>query len=167
MRQTLWLLGALLSSAVAMADTVYLIDSAHPSAQSRAPKNTVMAASMAPQAQQMPAATTQWLQQHFASPLASYKVDADERGVVVFETELRDGSEVDVDGQGQWRKVERRHGVAATLLPPAVQQYLHQHHPKQRIVQIERDDDDGHIEVDLQRGTELKFDATGRLMQAK
>ena len=167
MRQTVWLLSVLLTSAVAMADTVYLLDSAHPSAQSRAPKNSVQAAHLAPAAQQLPAAQAQWLQQQFASPLASYKIDRDERGVVVFETELRDGSEVDVDEHGVWRKVERRQGVAASLLPSAAQQYLQQYYPKQRIIQIERDDDDGHIEVDLQRGTELKFDATGRLLQAK
>jgi hypothetical protein len=125
---------------------VYLLDSAHPSGQSLAPKNTVVAASQAPVAQRLPAAQATWLQQNFTSPLASYKIDRDDRGVVVYETELRDGSEVDVDAKGVWRKVERRQA---------------------RITQIERDDDKGHIEVDVSPNTEIKFDAAGRLLKVK
>ena len=161
MRQILLGMTVLLGSSLAMADTVYLLDSAHPSGQSLAPKNTVVAASQAPAAQ------ATWLQQNFTSPLASYKIDRDDRGVVVYETELRDGSEVDVDAKGVWRKVERRQGVAASLLPQAAQQYLKQHHPQARITQIERDDDKGHIEVDVSPNTEIKFDAAGRLLKVK
>ena len=161
MRQILLGMTVLLGSSLAMADTVYLLDSAHPSGQSLAPKNTVVAASQAPAAQ------ATWLQQNFTSPLASYKIDRDDRGVVVYETELRDGSEVDVDAKGVWRKVERRQGVATSLLPQAAQQYLHQHHPQARITQIERDDDKGHIEVDVSPNTEIKFDAAGRLLKVK
>ena len=161
MRQILLGMTVLLGSSLAMADTVYLLDSAHPSGQSLAPKNTVVAASQAPAAQ------ATWLQQNFTSPLASYKIDRDDRGVVVYETELRDGSEVDVDAKGVWRKVERRQGVAASLLPQAAQQYLQQHHPQARITQIERDDDKGHIEVDVSPNTEIKFDAAGRLLKVK
>ena len=161
MRQILLGMTVLLGSSLAMADTVYLLDSAHPSGQSLAPKNTVVAASQAPAAQ------ATWLQQNFTSPLASYKIDRDDRGVVVYETELRDGSEVDVDAKGVWRKVERHQGVATSLLPQAAQQYLHQHHPQARITQIERDDDKGHIEVDVSPNTEIKFDAAGRLLKVK
>ena len=167
MRKILLGMTVLLGSSLAMADTVYLLDSAHPSSQSLAPKNTVVAASQAPVAQRLPAAQATWLKQHFASPLASYKIDRDDRGVVVYETELRDGSEVDVDAKGVWRKVERRQGVAASLLPQAAQQYLQQHHPQARITQIERDDDKGHIEVDVSPNTEIKFDAAGRLLKVK
>ena len=161
MRKILLGMAVLLGSSLAMADTVYLLDSAHPSGQSLAPKNTVVAASQAPAAQ------ATWLQQNFTSPLASYKIDRDDRGVVVYETELRDGSEVDVDAKGVWRKVERHQGVATSLLPQAAQQYLHQHHPQARITQIERDDDKGHIEVDVSPNTEIKFDAAGRLLKVK
>ena len=161
MRKILLGMTVLLGSSLAMADTVYLLDSAHPSGQSLAPKNTVVAASQAPAAQ------ATWLQQNFTSPLASYKIDRDDRGVVVYETELRDGSEVDVDAKGVWRKVERRQGVAASLLPQVAQQYLKQHHPQARITQIERDDDKGHIEVDVSPNTEIKFDAAGRLLKVK
>ncbi len=167
MRKTVFWVAALLGSSLAMADTVYLVDSAHPSGQSQAPKNTVVAASQAPVAKRLPAAQAAWLQQHFTSPLASYKTDRDDRGVVVYETELRDGTEVDVDAKSVWRKVERRQGVAANLLPQAAQQYLKQHYPQARITQMERDDGKGHIEVDLSQGTEIKFDAAGQVLKVK
>ena len=160
-------MAVLMGSSLTMADTVYLIDSAYPSSQSLAPKNTVVAASQAPAAQRLLAAQATWLQQHFNSPLASYKTDRDYRGVVVYETELRDGTEVDVDAKSVWRKVERRQGVAANLLPQAVQQYLKQHYPQARITQIERDDGKGHIEVDFSQGTEIKFDAAGQVLKVK
>ena len=167
MRKILLGMTVLLGSSLAMADTVYLLDSAHPSGQSLAPKNTVVAASQAPVAQRLPAAQATWLQQNFTSPLASYKTDRDDRGVVVYETELRDGTEVDVDAKSVWRKVERRQGVAANLLPQAAQQYLKQHYPQARITQMERDDGKGHIEVDLSQGTEIKFDAAGQVLKVK
>lgn len=166
MRQLILLAAGLAFSTAALADTVYLLDSKHPSGQSRAHKNTVVAAQNAPASDQLPGAQATWLQQQFASPLASYKLDQDKQGNTVYETELRDGAEVDVAADGQWRKIERRQGIAASLLPQPAQQYLKQHYPSRTIVQLERDED-GNIEVGLNRGTEIEFDGQGQWVKLK
>lgn len=113
---------------------------------------------------ELPAASQQFLDQHFKNLEVSYaKVDEevmDKDYKVVFVN----GVKVEFGKDGQWKEVDCKYGeVPAAVVPKQIADYVAKHFPGRKITKIDRDRRD--YEVDLDNGVDLKFDLQFRMIK--
>ena len=91
-------------------------------------------------ADQLPAAATQFIQQHFADKaIALVEMDRNRHGIE-YEVKLNDGTDIDFDGEGAWTKVDCQYqAVPEAIVPAAIVTYVKANYPDQPIVQIDKE----------------------------
>ena len=116
------------------------------------------------QVTEMPKAAQEFIKSHFANQsVAMAKVETefmDKSYDVIF----TNGDKVEFDKKGKWTNVDCKHTqVPVAIIPNAIQQYVGQHYPDAKVVQIELTDRKGY-DVDLNNGFDLEFDKKFRVV---
>ena len=116
------------------------------------------------QVTEMPKAAQEFIKSHFANQsVAVAKVETefmDKSYDVIF----TNGDKVEFDKKGKWTNVDCKHTqVPVAIIPNAIQQYVGQHYPDAKVVQIELTDRKGY-DVDLNNGFDLEFDKKFRVV---
>lgn len=73
-----------------------------------------------------------------------------------YEVVLADGSKLEFTSKGEWKEVDCRYDeVPASIVPPAIKEYVNSNYPGEKILKIERDR--GYYELKLSNRYELTF----------
>ena len=81
-----------------------------------------------------------------------------------YEVRMADGTKVEFDANGIWKKVSVAHGaVPAALVPEAIAKLLATNYPNAKIVQLEKRGSG--YEIELSDDREMLFDASGNLIK--
>ncbi|MCQ2153558.1 MAG: PepSY-like domain-containing protein [Bacteroidales bacterium] len=107
--------------------------------------------------QGLPDAGQQLLNTHFAGMTASYIVKETDFADVDYDIRLENGTEIDLDDDGNWTKIDcRRNAVPEGLVPAEILSKVKETFPGAFIVEIERERRG--FDVELNNGLEVKFD---------
>lgn len=81
-----------------------------------------------------------------------------------YEVKLSDGTEIEFDYNGKWKKIEaKRNTVPVALLPAPIAAHILRQHATQNIVQAEKKS--WGYEVELRNGAELEFNRKGQYLR--
>ena len=76
-----------------------------------------------------------------------------------YDVRLADGTHIEFRKNGEWKQVENRgEGVADSIIPAKIADYLTTNYPNNFVIDIERD---RHFDVELNNGLELEFGLDG------
>lgn len=107
--------------------------------------------------EQLPDTSFTFLEQFFPGIEVVYAEKDEDDGIITYELTLADGTEIEVDANGNWIEIECfRRALPDGIVPQPIVDYVAQNYPNGVIVTIERDDNG--YEIELRDGTELKFD---------
>ncbi len=110
---------------------------------------------------QLPQAAQQFIKNYFPNETVTFaSVDKE-----VFESQydvyLSNGTELEFDGDGQWKEVNcKTSSIPAGIVPQKIEEYVLQYHSDLQIVKISRDNREYEIEL-YPGGLELVFDLNG------
>ena len=92
------------------------------------------------------------------------KIDRKAFGGSEYDVILNDGTEIEFDGDGQWKEIDcGASAVPNGLILKPISQYVGKNFPGSKIVKIERNRND--YDVELSSGIELKFGRDGRFIR--
>lgn len=112
---------------------------------------------------QLPKASINFLNDHFANVEVIYATVEREMLDTDYEVRLADGTTLDFDGRGNWTEISnKRSGVASTILPSAVGEYTSAQYPGEKFIKVERNRHG--YEVKLTNGLELHFTNDGKMI---
>lgn len=107
--------------------------------------------------EQLPDTSSTFVEQFFPGIEVVYAEKDEDDGIITYELTLADGTEIEVDANGNWIEIECfRRALPDEIVPQPIVDYVAQNYPNGVIVTIERDDNG--YEIELRDGTELKFD---------
>lgn len=107
--------------------------------------------------EQLPDRSSTFVEQFFPGIEVVYAEKDEDDGIITYELTLADGTEIEVDANGNWIEIECfRRALPDGIVPQPIVDYVAQNYPNGVIVTIERDDNG--YEIELRDGTELKFD---------
>ena len=107
--------------------------------------------------EQLPDTSFTFVEQFFPGIEVVYAEKDEDDGIITYELTLADGTEIEVDANGNWIEIECfRSALPDGIVPQPIVDYVAQNYPNGVIVTIERDDNG--YEIELRDGTELKFD---------
>jgi len=92
------------------------------------------------------------------------KVDHNLLGVNDYEVVLNNGTEIEFTKNGEWKEVDCGHqAVPQTFIINPIKTFISKNHKGRTVVKIDKDDKC--YEVELNDGTELKFDRAGNFIK--
>lgn len=107
--------------------------------------------------EQLPDTSSTFVEQFFPGIEVVYAEKDEDDGIITYELTLADGTEIEVDANGNWIEIECfRRALPDGIVSQPIVDYVAQNYPNGVIVTIERDDNG--YEIELRDGTELKFD---------
>ena len=107
--------------------------------------------------EQLPDTSSTFVEQFFPGIEVVYAEKDEDDGIITYELTLADGTEIEVDANGNWIEIECfRRALPDGIVPQPIVDYVAQNYPNGVIVTIERDDNG--YEIELRDGTELEFD---------
>lgn len=110
----------------------------------------------------LPAAGQQFLNNNFANNVVSYIIKERELIGTEYEIKFQDGVEIDLDGDGLWKKVDCGRGpVPEAIIPAEILAKINQSFPGNFVVEIKKEWKG--YEVELSSGMDLKFDSKFRM----
>lgn len=105
----------------------------------------------------LPAAAQNFVKEYFAKNKVSYVKEERDFLEKNFEIVFTDGTKVEFLKNGKWKEVDCRYSeVPAGIVPEAIRNYVAEHYPGEKILQIDRDRND--YELRLSNRLELTFD---------
>lgn len=108
----------------------------------------------------LPANAQAFLTQNFSDSPVSYAV----KEFNEYDVTLANGTEIEFNGKGEWKKVDMNHGIVPSAvvatLPPSINSFLTASFPDIPIEQIEKDFCPAY-KVELSNGLELEFNSKG------
>lgn len=109
--------------------------------------------------EELPTIAQIFLRTHFGDLTVSYiEQETKLTGVRSYEVKYTDLSEVELNGRGEWKKVERENvAVPDRIIPEKIRQFVQKNHVENFVKSIEKDHHG--YELELNSGLELKFDA--------
>lgn len=112
-------------------------------------------------AQELPAPARKMISEHFNTAISHFKIDKEFASGTEYEVVLDDGTEIDIDGKGNWKSIETANSKAipASILPKMIHEYVAQHHQGASVVGIEKKKNG--YEVELSNGLEINFNKDG------
>lgn len=85
-------------------------------------------------------------------------------GVKDYEVILNDGTEIEFNKEGEWKEVDCGHrAVPQEFVINPIRSFLQKNHKGKTVVKIDKDSND--YDVELNDGTELKFDRSGKFLR--
>lgn len=113
--------------------------------------------------EQLPAEGRAFIAKHFPGLKVSYAKEETDWFDRNYDVIFVDGSKVEFDKRGRWKKVDCERGrIPETVIPTAIREQVKRHHGDRPVVEIERDDKGWEVKLDT--GLELKFDSRFRLV---
>lgn len=110
----------------------------------------------------IPAAGQQFLSSHFADNVVSYIIKERELIGTEYEVKFQNGVEIDLDGDGIWKKIDCGRGpVPEAVIPAEILTKINQTFPGNFVVEIKKEWKG--YEVELSSGMDLKFDSKFRM----
>ncbi len=113
----------------------------------------------------LPAQAQQTLKKNF--PKASVNrvvVDQNLFGTKDYEVVLSNGAEIEFNKDGEWKEVDCGHqAVPQGFVLAPIRTYIQKNHKNKSIVKIDKESND--YDVELNDGTELKFDRAGNFLR--
>ena len=108
--------------------------------------------------EQLPKASQQFLSLHFSKITVLSVIKEIEAFKVEYEVHLQNGTKIDFDSKGEWKKVDALAGtlVPDGIVPEPIKTKVNTSFPGAGIEEIEREH--GRYEVKLNNGIELHFD---------
>lgn len=105
----------------------------------------------------LPAAAQNFVKEYFAKNKVSYVKEERDFLEKNYEIVFTDGTKVEFLKNGKWKEVDCRYSeVPAGIVPEAIRNYVAEHYPGEKILQIDRDRND--YELRLSNRLELTFD---------
>ncbi|MBD5356090.1 MAG: hypothetical protein HDR88_03675 [Bacteroides sp.] len=116
---------------------------------------------------ELPKAAQTFLSKHFPGDEVLKAEKEQGRRGMEYEVDLKSGTEVDFQENGDWKEVKAARGnaVPETIIPAAIAKYVSTNFNGQSIVEISRKR--GGYEVELSNGTELKLTEDAKPMPAR
>lgn len=113
----------------------------------------------------LPQAAQTTLAKNFKAKMSLIKIDKTLGRIDDYEVILTDGTEVEFDDKGNWKKIETPNdkSVPASLLPQAMKEYVSKNHKGANIVGVEKERNK--YEVELSNGLDLIFDLNGNFVK--
>ncbi|MFR9502889.1 MAG: PepSY-like domain-containing protein [Rikenellaceae bacterium] len=115
--------------------------------------------------QALPKLAQTFISTHYAADKVS--IATMERGM--FDTDykviLTSGVKIEFDQRGNWTEIEgkRNSEVPMAVVPSEIVNHVSQNFPANKIMQIDRDK--RYVDIELDNGLELKFNAAGKLIE--
>lgn len=112
---------------------------------------------------QLPSKAQNLITKYFADLTILYATYDREVGDNKYEVVFSDGTQIEFNRRGEWRKIDRDRGasVPSSLIPKAIIAYVEAHFPAMAVEEI--DFDSREYEVKLSGDVELTFDRKGKL----
>lgn len=113
----------------------------------------------------LPQAAQTVLSKNFKAELSLIKIDKTLGRIDDYEVILTDGTEVEFDSKGNWKKIEtpNNKNVPSALLPKTLTDYVSKNHKKAKIVGVEKERNK--YEVELNNGIDMIFDLNGNFIK--
>lgn len=113
----------------------------------------------------LPQAAQTVLSKNFKAKMSLIKIDKTLGRIDDYEVILTDGTEVEFDSKGNWKKIETPNdkNVPSELLPKALTDYVSKNHKKAKIVGVEKERNK--YEVELSNGIDMIFDLNGNFIK--
>lgn len=114
---------------------------------------------------QLPEAARVLIQKHFQKYKIAYiKIDNEPFGKKEYDVLFKGGQEIAFSQNGMWEDIDcKRDTVPAALVPQYVRDYVKKEYPDAFVNKIERKRRGG-VEIDLNNGFSLEFNAKGKLV---
>lgn len=105
---------------------------------------------------QLPVAAQQLLKKHFAGKKVALAKMESGLFYTDYDVIFTNGDKIEFNGKGEWTEVKcKSAAVPAGIVPARIAAYVRQNYPDNRILKIEKDDDE--YEVNLSSGIEITF----------
>ena len=141
---------------------VVLMDNGSPKTINLDSNETIIAAN------NLPTNAQNFVTQNFGNVEFQYAVKEVEHNIPSFKIQLKDGTKIEFDENGEWEEVKNdlRKGIPTKFFPENIKKYLEKNYAKIDAKSIEKDVKDREIKVDLlQNNVDLKFDLDGNFIK--
>ena len=114
--------------------------------------------------QQIPAAAQSFINQYFPGmDVVLVEMDDDDEGKE-YSVWLNDGTKVEFDLQGEWKRVGRKKtGVPVKLIPPTITEYVKAHYPADVVSKLSKKPYG--YKIELSNDMDLRFDTQGKFLE--
>lgn len=113
---------------------------------------------------ELPAVAQAFIKEHFSGQdVTTINVEKDLTGTE-YDVVLSGGVKIEFDGKGNWEEIDANTtALPATVVPPAISDYVSNNYAGKAIVQIDKDRKG--FDVELADDTELEFDTNGKFIR--
>lgn len=113
----------------------------------------------------IPPRSKAFINQHFPhSSVVLVEIDDDDDDGKEYSVLLNDGTKVEFDMQGNWKRIGRnKTGVPSSLIPPAISQYLKIHFPEDVVTKLSKKPYG--FKIELSNDMDVRFNPEGQFME--
>lgn len=113
----------------------------------------------------IPASSKAFIDQYFPeSSVVLVEMDTDDDGGKEYSVCLNDGTKIEFDMQGNWKRVGRKKtGVPSTLVPPPIWEYAKAHYPKDVITKLSKKPYG--YKIELSNDEDMRFTPQGQFIE--
>ena len=113
---------------------------------------------------EMPQQAQQLIEQHFSKADVSLVMQERDGLSLEYEVRFNDGTKVEFDTQGEWKRVGRKKtGVPVKLIPPAITQYVKANYPDDVVSKLSRKPYG--YKIELSSDKDLRFNPQGQFIE--
>ena len=113
----------------------------------------------------IPASSKAFIEQYFPKmSVVLVEMDDDDEGGKEYSVYLNDGTKIEFDMQGEWKRIGRnKTGVPSTLVPPAIWKYATTHYPEDVITKLSKKPYD--YKIELSNDEDMRFTPQGQFIE--
>ena len=113
----------------------------------------------------IPASSKAFIEQYFPKmSVVLVEMDDDDEGGKEYSVYLNDGTKIEFDMQGEWKRIGRnKTGVPATLVPPAIWKYATTHYPEDVITKLSKKPYG--YKIELSNDEDMRFTPQGQFIE--
>jgi hypothetical protein len=113
----------------------------------------------------IPATSKAFIDQYFPeSSVVLVEMDTDDDGGKEYSVCLNDGTKIEFDMQGDWKRVGRKKtGVPSTLVPPPIWEYAKTHYPEDVITKLSKKPYG--YKIELSNDEDMRFTPQGQFIE--
>lgn len=112
---------------------------------------------------ELPLKAKQFIKQYKKSDISFIKMEKGFFTNKTYEVKLKDGSEFEFDGKGDWKEIDLKlEAIPLHLIPNSIQQYIKKSFPKNNVVKISKESNK--YEIELSNGLDLEFSKSGKFI---
>ena len=113
----------------------------------------------------VPASSKAFIDQYFPEmTVVLVEMDDDDDGGKEYSVYLNDGTKIEFDLQGEWKRVGRKKtGVPSTLVPSAIWEYVKTHYPEDVITKLSKKPYG--YKIELSNDEDMRFTTQGQFIE--